>query len=329
MRRAVQQAKSSIQENPGRWSSPNACACMAISALGVVAVALCLFYWSSIASSSAHRQMNGVWRSVQTAKMVQFAVKAANNGSDGGSQGTKTRAWWDRLDDGCVAMYGQLFPRQSNDSGRLGFDGWIRIEFDTNDVRELLLWQYRGYELLRTPRPQPDGGFIADQGCLSTADLPPLHAVDAAVGTAFEAQDFDSFHVQCHAWKKPVEIVFDGVPFVVCAGDTLPALIQPQDKSIIERQVGDPTVSEPSNVTVYGEQVQISAVVLSAEDLATTQTKVLDAPEIWSNRSVVMQHKCEYLEAPMTTGSRLASFVYTLRVRPPAAWPNRPVPGED
>lgn len=323
MPRVVQQAKSSFEEDSNRWKSTNALACVAVGALGIVAVALCLFYWSSIASSSAHRQMNGVWRHVQTAKMVQFAVKAAR---EEGSQANKTRAWA-RLEDGCVAMYGQLFPRQSNDSGRLGFDGWIRIESNTNDVRELLLWQYRGYERVSSPRPQSDGGFIAKQRCLSTSDLPPLHAMDAAVENAFMAQDFGSFQVQCHTRKKPVEIVFEGVPVVVCAGDFLSGL---HDESVVERPASPP-VSASGNLTVYGEQMQINAVVLAEEDLATMQTSVLDAPEIWSNRSALgntMQQKCEYLEAPMTTGSRIATFVYTLRVSPPAAWPNRPSRGE-
>lgn len=118
-------------------------------------------------------------------------------------------------DPSIVKVSGSLMPRISEDSGQLRFDGWIHVETNASQVHELVLANHRGYRTIRALASMK----VVSEGCLSTHDdLPPLHALEAIPGSAFRADEFSAFGVNCTV-GKPIEMLFMDVPFVLCADD--------------------------------------------------------------------------------------------------------------
>ncbi|KAK1942315.1 hypothetical protein P3T76_006637 [Phytophthora citrophthora] len=168
---------------------------------------------------------------------------------------------------------GRLRPRFSECSRRLHFDGRMEVT-NTNTSEVFVLTNHRGYR-----RPRDVSG--ANATCLTTQDLPPLHTVADTVHSAFRPQDYEGFNVNC----KPLQFTFYSSPFVVCAEDWLRAKLH----------VNNVTVSTTSNsgdqpwLVIHGKRSALELKILT--DVGVDE----DQPFQGLNR-------CEYLEAPMTTG---------------------------
>lgn len=180
-----------------------------------------------------------------------------------------------RLQTNGVNVTGRLLPRVSSCTDRLRFDGRVVLTSPASS-EELVLTSHRGY---RRPR---DG----NARCVTTQDIPPLHTIEDVDRGAFTPGEVAQFGANCAS--RPVQVTFNSMPFVVCAEDWLRATA-PQEAA------DDPVANASSDgapLRVYGKHVVLTARLLSSTD--ATVDNVSDVPSTL--------HRCEYLEAPMTSG---------------------------
>ncbi|KAE8891310.1 hypothetical protein PF002_g22036 [Phytophthora fragariae] len=171
---------------------------------------------------------------------------------------------------------GRLRPRLSECSRRLHFDGRMVVTSRTK-TEEYVLMNHRGY---RRSLQTSD----ANATCLTTQDLPPLHTLADAVHTAFRPLVYTAFKVHC----KPLQFTFDSKPFVVCAEDWLRARLRAQNDIPVSSTAASGS-GDGQWLVVHGKQAALELNVLSSSTIDA------DQPFEGLNR-------CEYLEAPMTSG---------------------------
>ncbi|KAL3665228.1 hypothetical protein V7S43_009856 [Phytophthora oleae] len=167
---------------------------------------------------------------------------------------------------------GRLRPRLSECSGRLRFDGRMDVTA-ANRSEVFVLTKHRGYRRSRG----------ANATCLTTQEIPPLHTVADTVHSAFRPENYAEFNVDC----KPLQFTFYNAPFVVCAEDWLRAKLH----------VNEVTVSTTSNsgeqpwLVIHGKRSALELKVLTCVDA-----------EVDADQPFQGLNRCEYLEAPMTSG---------------------------
>lgn len=231
-------------------------------------------------------------------------------------------------DPSVVKVSGKLIPRISEDSGWLRFDGWIQIETNASQVHELVLANHRGY---RTICELPSMKTVSE-GCLSTEDIPPLHALEAIPHSAFRAEEFSAFGVNCTV-GKPIEMLFVGVPFVFCAGEEVAQQDSAQSAVSILLAVEEADTF-PKTLAFHGERVIIQANLVGKKSAnnnnSKTGNRTLSALEggesgseaeeiqleatttLWRKKAKSVPASCPYLEAPLTSGREKKSFLYHL-----------------
>lgn len=226
-------------------------------------------------------------------------------------------------DPNAVKVSGSLIPRTSEDSGQLRFDGWIQVETNASEVHELVLANHRGY---RTIRKAPSMKVVSE-GCLNTHDLPPLHALEAIPQSAFRADEFSRFGVNC-TMGKPIEMLFMDVPFVFCADEVAESYALSKPPPLLAVKEAGGTV--PKTLAFHSERVTIQANLVSKKTTKKSENKELSALgsaesgsdsgaeeverkaaiTLWNKKAKRVPDSCPYLEAPLTSGREKKSFLY-------------------
>lgn len=321
------------------------CVCAMLCVLAAVAV-LALLGSALFGASASSSHMEKVLEHVKQAGVVEFAVAFKPEVSEEApanprrhtlrlTRRTETVAQArqpaaeSRLvfyDPSVVKVNGSLIPRTSEDSGQLRFDGWVQVETNTSEVHELVLSNHRGYRTIREALSMK----VVSEGCLSTHDLPPLHALEAIPQTAFRADEFSAFGVNCTV-GKPIEMLFMDVPFMFCADEVAEnsALSKPLPLLAVE-EAG----TVPKMLAFHNKRVTIQANLVSKKTASSnkkkTESKELSAlggaesgngsgaeeiewaatTTLWSKKAKSVPDSCPYLEAPLTSGREKRSFLY-------------------
>eukprot|EP00644_Phytophthora_capsici_P016602 jgi/Phyca11/122315/e_gw1.47.367.1 len=138
-----------------------------------------------------------------------------------------------------------------------------RMEVTTANTSEVfVLTNHRGYR-----RSRDASG--ANATCLTTQDLPPLHTVADTVRSAFRPQNYAEFNVNC----KPLQFSFFNAPYVVNYV-TVSTTTNNDDQSWL---------------VIHGKR-------------SALELKILTDVGIDEGQPFLGLNRCEYLEAPMTTG---------------------------
>lgn len=269
------------------------CVCAMLCAIASVAVVALLS--SAIAGFTAStRPIDTVLAHVERARVVDFAL--AFNTSRQERDRSRRRVQL-LVNASVVRVNGTLRPRWSEDSGRLRFDGVVHVETSALERHDIVLANHRAF---RTVRALPSLAVVRE-ACVTTAELPPLHAVDAIPRSAFRAADVSAFGVTC-ARSRPIELLFMDVPFVFCPNE----LLASEQQEPWTRTSQDEEALAPSRAFAFhGEYVSLQATVkparLALEDVTSERTQVETVPS-----------SCMYLEAPLSTGRPRRSFLYQL-----------------
>lgn len=249
---------SSVVSKP-RWTARDSM-CLGLAAFVAINVLMCL--WVAVTSmSTARRQASAVFFALENASAISFNLTLQT-----------TASATERLN-----VTGSLRPRLSECSHRLHFDGRMVVT-TANESELFVLRNHRGYRRsLSTSN--------ASATCLTTRDIPPLHALKDTVHSAFRPELYSEFDVHC----KPLQFTFFDTPFVVCAEDWLrartmtTALSNPDADDSAENQPTDPVL------VIHGKRSALELTVLS--DSAESPVEPFGQLE-----------QCEYLQAPMTSG---------------------------
>lgn len=346
-----------------RWNA----ACVLLCASAVVFELLALWLIVS-ANARAQRQADAVVAAVKRASAVEFSLQPQtlyrynqlhrDGPSNGADEEAEALSRPDGDATGGVVVTGRLVPRLSEDTGRLRFDGHMRVrrnvtlpssqspsssssassstfpswnEAANGDGEEeelLVLKQQRGvrYSTI-TANSHDNEGAAADDDevkCLQPRDVPPLYTVEAASQTAFAAQSFASFGAHCKR-GRPLEVLFDRLPFVICALDWFddmdacvgsssrlhhPPSLFPTPAPTANKEVAmatAPGCDKAPPLVIYGEHVVLEVTLV----FAPGETE----PSADSNTRS-MTH-CQLLEAPMTTAALATqSVLFHLLPRP-------------
>ncbi|GMF39113.1 unnamed protein product [Phytophthora fragariaefolia] len=205
------------------------------------------------------------------ADAVLFAVKNASTIEFNLSMQTKMSS------SGLLKVTGQLRPRLSECSRRLHFDGRM-VVMSRNVTEEYVLMNHRGYR-------RPLYTSNANATCLTPEDIPPLHTLANAVHSAFRPLVYTAFKVNC----KPLQFTFNNMPFVACAEDWLRARLSAHNGIPDSSSAASGSGGDSQWLVVHGKQ---AALELNVESTSTT-----DVEQPFDGLG-----RCEYLEAPMTTG---------------------------
>jgi hypothetical protein len=221
--------------------------------LGAVAVALeLLALWVVLsANARAQRQADAIVAAIKLSPAIEFELQPQTlYRYNQRHQDGRSMADYDVEEEavnGGVVVTGTLVPGLSEDTGRLRFNGkmhvrrnvtlpsppasssssssvasspWNEALRDGEEQELLVLAQQRGVRCASASASDEgqEDEEIAEAECLLPRDVPPLFTIESASQTAFTAQSFESFGVNCKR-GRPLEVVFDRSPFVVCVLD--------------------------------------------------------------------------------------------------------------
>lgn len=307
-----------IDHRERRRATVRSCVCLLLCVLGTVATSVC-FAMAGIAAMRPASRVQAVLEQVKQASVVDFSVTFKESSEVVHDTGVK-RAWRRPrrafYGHAVVKVSGALIPRTSEDSGRLRFDGWIHIETNASQRHEMTLANHRGY---RTVRELPSLK-IASEGCLTTDDILPLHAMEAVASSAFRAEELSAFGVNC-SYGQAIEVVFMGVPFVHCFDRS--AALPPELLPLSPKGVDEAAVRSGSTLVFHGEQVKVEAIVKAKEQvtlLSTGGSVGGDIGDLAETEKAERRHEreesvpaaCMYLEAPLSSGREKRSLLYHL-----------------
>lgn len=329
--------------------------------LGAVAVALeLLALWAIVsANARAQRQADAVVAAIQLSPAIEFQLQPQTlfrfdqRRQDGRS--AVDRDNHEAVADGGVVATGTLVPGLSEDTGRLRFNGKMHVRrnvklpsppastssssssssaaasstwneaLDGREEQEMLvLKQQRGVRYALATDEAREDEEDAEAECLLPRDVPPLFTIEAASQSAFAAQSFARFGLDCKR-GRPLEVVFDRSPFVLCVLDWFDALnscvrsetrpsggqpmLFPTSTAAAGKAEGVTTPVECSRappLVIYGENVVLKATLVFA---STEADQSADEARAIAD--------CQLLEAPLATASLASqSVLFHLLPRP-------------
>lgn len=285
----------------------------------VIVFELLLLWRILSADARAKRQADAVLEAVKSSNAVEFLLLP--HPTDPRFQLRQTA----RVEAIGVAATGRLIPMLSMDTGNLRFDGQMNVmhnasqPLDTSTVlsspspsavpswsESIAAGNLQEMYVLHDQRGARFSGDEADRvDCLAPAGIPPLFALEAVSGSAFAAHSFASFGVFCKH-GRPLEVMFDRSPFVLCALDwlgdlnaclagnsSLEALDRGQLRHPIYPTVGASlTCTKSPPLVIYGERTVITATLEFGNSIEDANQQTSQVPT-----------RCSLLEAPMATQS--------------------------
>ncbi|EEY62193.1 uncharacterized protein PITG_14096 [Phytophthora infestans T30-4] len=236
---------SSVVSKP-RWTARDSM-CLGLAAFVAINVLMCL--WVAVTSmSTARRQASAVFFALENASAISFNLTLQT-----------TASATERLN-----VTGSLRPRLSECSHRLHFDGRMVVT-TANESELFVLRNHRGYRRsLSTSN--------ASATCLTTRDIPPLHALKDTVHSAFRPELYSEFDVHC----KPLQFTFFDTPFV----PTDPVLVIHGKRSALELTVLSDSAESPVEPFGQLEQCEYLQAPMTSGEVCSIQPRRCFGPHI-------------------------------------------------